>query len=105
MHSKDRYRRMKGVITDDIANSHNLVLQVALLTAGEPVPVLQPDEQAEIEVDRDVVENANAILRRLTEETRALLTEHWAAVERVAQALMSCDLLGQAELDRLIARP
>jgi hypothetical protein len=31
-----------------------------------------------------------------------LLAEHWPAVERVAQALMTCDLLDQTELDRLM---
>ena len=102
LHSKDRFRRMKGVMTDDIATANSLALRVALLMAGEPEPEVPPGDWAEIEVDPLIVESANVILRRLGEETKALLTKHWAAVERVAQALMTCDLLDQAELDRLI---
>lgn len=104
LYSKGRpqSRKMREGATDDIARSQSLAIHIALLMAGEAVPELPPGERAELEVSLAIVESANAILRRLREETKAFLTEHWAAVERVAQALMTCNLLDQAELDRLI---
>jgi hypothetical protein len=69
--------------------------------AGEPLA--QHHGGMQITVTPAIIESANAILARLQAETEALLAERWPAVERVAQALMTCDLLDQAELDRLIA--
>jgi hypothetical protein len=80
-----------------------LALFVALLMAGEHVPQVPHGERMDIEVSSTFIESANAILRRPREETKVFLTEHWPAIERVAQALMTCNLLDQVELDRLIA--
>jgi hypothetical protein len=46
---------------------------------------------------------AQTILNMLREETKALPTENWPAVERVAQVLMVRDVLDQDDLDRLIS--
>jgi ATP-dependent Zn protease len=99
LHSKARFRRMKGIVTDDIETAHSYAARIALPMAGETVPEVPPGETREADVD---IETANLVLQRLTGETKVLLTENWAAVERVAQALMSSDLLDQAEIDRLM---
>jgi hypothetical protein len=46
---------------------------------------------------------ADALWERLNEETNALVNENWAAIERVANALLDCPLLTQDALDALIA--
>lgn len=101
-HSKGRpSRSMKHGEVDDIARSRSMAAEIALLMAGEPLA--QHHGGMQMTVTPAIIESANAILARLQAETEALLAEHWPAVERVAQALMTCDLLDQAELDRLIA--
>ena len=92
---------MKHGEVDDIARSRSMAAEIALLMAGEPFP--QRHAAMQITVTPAIIASANAILARLQAETEALLAEHWPAVERVAQGLMTCDLLDQAELDRLIA--
>jgi len=101
-HSKGRpSRSMKHGAADDIARSRSMAAEIALLMAGEQLP--QHHDAMQITVTPALIETANAILARLQTETEALLTQHWPAVKRVAQALMTCNLLDQAELDRLIA--
>ena len=102
---KARFQRraMRDDAKDDVARSQKLALRIALLMAGEHAPQVPHGEEIDIDVSSAFIESANAILRRLRDETKALLTEHWPAIERVAQTLMTCNLLDQAELDRLIA--
>jgi len=104
LYSKGRSlsRKMRDGATEDIATSQSQAIRVALLLAGEHVPEPRPGERVEIEVEPTIVESANVILRRLYEETEALLTEHRAAVERVALVLMSRPVLYADELDKLI---
>jgi ATP-dependent Zn protease len=69
-----------------------------LLKAGKELPALDTI----FTVEGSLLDEVNAILRTQWEETYDLLVEKWSAVERVAQELMSRDLLDQDELDRLI---
>ncbi|MBR1270254.1 hypothetical protein JQ629_22520 [Bradyrhizobium sp. AUGA SZCCT0222] len=103
--SRLQSRRMRDGASHDIAVSESCAIRVALLMAGEPIPELQPGDRGQIEVDVAIVENADVILRRLRQDTAALLNQHWTAVERVPEALFNCDLLDQTELDRLIVAP
>jgi hypothetical protein len=101
--ARSQSRAMRDGAADDVASSQNLAFLVALLMAGEHVPQVPHGRRMDIEVSSAFIESANVIQRRLRDETKVLLTEHWPAIERVAQALMTCNLLDQVELDRLIA--
>lgn len=85
---------------DDLAQAKNMALSIAMLRAGLELP--PPGVRATVTVDTSILDEAQTILNTLREETKALLTENWPAVERVAQALMERDLLDQDDLDRLI---
>ena len=101
--ARTQSRVMRDGAADDVANSQNLAFLVAMLMAGEHVPQVPHGERTDMEASSAFIESANAILRRLRDETKVLLTEHWPAIERVAQALITRNLLDQVELDRLIA--
>jgi hypothetical protein len=101
LYGKDRSsRKVKESEIDDRARSDSMAVEIALLMAGKPIP--QHHDGIQLTVDRTIIESANVVITRLWEETKALLVEHWPAVQRVAEALMTCDLLDQAELDRLM---
>ena len=83
--ARSRSRAMRDGAADDVARSQNLALLFALLMAGGHVPQVPHGERVDIEVSSAFIESANAILRRLREETKVLLTVHWPAIERVAR--------------------
>jgi hypothetical protein len=56
-----------------------------------------------VTVSEALVEVAKSVHRQLLNETNALVAAHWPAIERVAGALTSRDLLSESELDALIA--
>jgi hypothetical protein len=94
-------RHMADGETDDIVRCKSMAVEIAMLRAGEPLP--HHEEDFEIEIDSSIVHSANVILAQLRNETKLMLERNWAAVERVAKVLMTCDLLDQKDLDRLIA--
>jgi ATP-dependent Zn protease len=85
---------------DDLAQAKNMSLSIVMLRAGEELP--PPGVKTTITINTSSLDESKIVLKTLCEETRALLTENWPAVERVAQALMARDILDQDDLDRLI---
>ena len=59
--------------------------------AGHALPHHHNDFQ--IEVDAAVVEQANSILSAIMAETKSLVSENWSAIERVAEVLLTADLM------------
>jgi hypothetical protein len=88
---------------DDFANARSAAVSIALLLAGEPLP--SPRTSVEVTLTNALLDSANVTLKRLQDETDAIIAVHWPAVERVAQFLTGRDLLDQTELDRLIGDP
>jgi hypothetical protein len=105
LYSKGRSlsRKMRDGATDDDEQSLNCAVRVAMLIADEPIPEILPGERVTVDINEATFENAHTILRRLRKETKILLTEHWPAIERVAEVLMTSDIMYRDELDRLIA--
>lgn len=93
-------RRGSAGHADDLAQAKNMSLSIAMLRAGEELP--PSGVKATIAIDTSILDESKILLKTLCEETRALLAENWPAVERVAQALMTRDILDQDDLDRLI---
>ena len=101
LYGKCSRRRLRDAATDDIRKSQSMVVEIALLIAGKSLP--QHHDGMTVELDGTAIESANAIYARLWTETKASLIEHWPKVERVAQALMTSDMLDQTQLDRIMA--
>jgi ATP-dependent Zn protease len=101
LYGKCSRRRLRDDAAGDIQISQSRAVEIALLIAGKPLP--QHHDNMTVELDRAAIDSANAIINRLRAETETLLKEHWPKVERVAQALMTCDMLDQARLDRIMA--
>ncbi len=83
----------------DIGVAKNAALLVACLLAGYDVP----KDGGSLNVDADVLESADAIFRNWQDEADQMVLKHWAKIERVAQILLTADLLTETELDQLIA--
>jgi ATP-dependent Zn protease len=96
-----RDRAARQVDEDNESNAKNAAISIVWLQAGESLP--GPGEEREIELSGAALDDVSSILKRLRQETDAMLAEHWPAVKRVAKALSERDHLDQAELDGLIA--
>ena len=82
---------------DDIQDAQRWATAIALLLAGQ-----SPFEPANVS-DPAIIAVANQRLARLQRNAEALVADYWPAIERVAEALITRDLMEEAELDRLIA--
>jgi hypothetical protein len=69
-----------------------LAANMAAVDAG-----LEWDDMAKLDVA-----DLNAFIRRFSDETEALVEQHWPAIVRVAKALMVQNWVTGAELDRLM---
>jgi hypothetical protein len=87
----------------DFEHARSDAASIALLMAGHPLP--QHHNDLQIDVDVAVLEQANSILSAIMAETKSLVSENWSAIERVANVLLTADLMTEVELDRLIADP
>jgi hypothetical protein len=87
----------------DFEHARSDAASIALLMAGHPLP--QHHNDLQIEVDVAVFEQANSILSAIMAETKSLVSENWSAIKRVANVLLTADLMTEVELDRLIADP
>jgi len=83
----------------DIAVAKNAALRVACLLAGYSVS----KNGGSLKVDADVLERADVIVREWQDEAENLVSEHWPKIERVAQVLLTADLIAETDLDRLIS--
>jgi hypothetical protein len=61
-----------------------------------------PDGSFTIDLNAAQQACANDLLEQCRDAATNLVKEHWSAIERVAQALMTRDVLYQDELDQLI---
>jgi hypothetical protein len=86
---------------DDIERAKDDANIIALLEAGHdlPHPIL---ETFNIKVDSSDLEHANDLFETMKAEAELLVTRFWPTIERVAEALMTRDLITEAELDSLI---
>lgn len=89
----------------DVELAHNLAIRAALVATGVDVRSLaqNPDGSVNVSLNADQLAYANDLIRQCRDAASDLIDANWLAIERVAQALMTCELLDQAELDRLIA--
>jgi hypothetical protein len=98
-----REKRLYDGTGGDFEHARSDAASIALLMAGHPLP--QHHNDLQIEVDVAVLEQANSILSAIMAETKSLVSENWSAIERVANVLLTADLMTEVELDRLIADP
>jgi ATP-dependent Zn protease len=93
----------------DMTRAINFAIMSVLLNDGTISPA-HPGlrgrrDEGEAPVERNEAQNVEAarLLERSLKETGALVAQHWSAIERVANALLSGRMLDQDELDALIA--
>jgi hypothetical protein len=89
----------------DRENVRNRITQLILAatTKNAAVEFADIDEAVdEIHLTDEQRAKAEAIYEELAQQTLALVTANWPAIERVAEALMSRDILTEAEIDALI---
>jgi hypothetical protein len=102
LYGKAPSRKIEFIASDDVKQAHSMAVEFALLIAGVPIPP-PPRDNMVFELDHTTIESANTTITRLQAETKTLLVEHWLKVARVAQALLTCDMLDQTQLDRIMA--
>jgi ATP-dependent Zn protease len=90
-----------GELGSDMGNAFHAVVNILLLRRGEVLP--GPGEQRAVEIPTAMVDEAVLMLKQLMAESRSLIEANWPAVERLAEALTSRDVLDQAQVDALIA--
>jgi hypothetical protein len=85
----------------DLKAAQDAALKAALLSSGVDLP--WGPESFDLEVDSKTIKQANSVLKDWRVEAEQLVCEHWPKIERVARALLTADMLVEAEVDRLIA--
>jgi hypothetical protein len=88
---------------DGWKNDLEIARLYAYLAALVATGVALPSEGDTIRINTDLLPYADDFFQQCNDAVADLVDKYWPAIERVAQALMTCDLLDQAELDRLIA--
>jgi hypothetical protein len=89
----------------DYETAQTMAACAALVATGVDYLSLarNPDGSVNLDLSADQIAYTNDLMRQCRDAAIELVDEYWPAIERVAQALMTCDLLDQADLDRLIA--
>jgi hypothetical protein len=81
----------------DYENARTAARQAALIATG-----VDPGSVGSIQPTTEQIAYCNDLLLDCLDTARNLVNEHWLAIGRVAQTLMTCDLLDQIDLDHLI---
>ncbi len=96
-----------AMFMSDLIGLEHATGHIALLQAGiEPATAAEFDEDGDgymLNLNIDEEKAAYALRKPLERQTRALITKHWHAIERVAKVLQRRDYLNRSQLDQLIA--
>ena len=84
----------------DLRNAESSAVKIVLLRA-DPHRVFDGDK--EVTLTPEEVTEVHSLFSRFGADVRAMLDEHWPAVERVAGALLKSRIVSGDEIDALIA--
>jgi hypothetical protein len=88
---------------DDISTASRLVAQILYFQTGRTLSELMSDPNPEAALKAlGQSDAAETLWERLWQETKALVNEHWPAIERVAAAMLERRALNQSDIDALI---